>query len=213
MVWIQSGSWPGRSDISGPTCEFLETSNEYFWISSFRNSEQGRWFIYGIDLPDSVLEKLYYKNAEKILYQQSRKSSVDKYQNQGVLASRDGINKSCSDPPLSTENFPAGFPKSTGVSCVSSQTLSGICVRPKAKTVKDEIPVFTLHSVEPTRFEEQLAIFIKNGYQTADADRLYEFIAGTKPIPERTIVLTFDDGWRNLWELYTHYCKNTIPGG
>ena len=28
---------------------------------------QGRWYIYGIHLPDEVLEKVYFKNAEKIL--------------------------------------------------------------------------------------------------------------------------------------------------
>ena len=28
---------------------------------------QGEWKIYGIGLPDEVLQKIYYKNAEKIL--------------------------------------------------------------------------------------------------------------------------------------------------
>ena len=71
----------------------------------------------------------------------------------------------------------------------------------RPKPLKNEIPVFTLHSVEPTRFEEQLEYLSKNGYQTTDADHLYEFIAGIKPVPEQTIVLTFDDGWRNLWDV------------
>ena len=35
------------------------------------------------------------------------------------------------------------------------------------KPLKNEIPVFTLHSVEPTRFEEQLEYLSRNGYQTA----------------------------------------------
>jgi peptidoglycan/xylan/chitin deacetylase (PgdA/CDA1 family) len=71
----------------------------------------------------------------------------------------------------------------------------------RPKPIKNEIPVFTLHSVEPGRFEEQLEYLTRNGYQTVDADQLYEFITGIKPVPERTIVLTFDDGWRNLWEV------------
>ena len=29
--------------------------------------KQGRWKIYGINLPDEVLKKIYYKNAEKVL--------------------------------------------------------------------------------------------------------------------------------------------------
>jgi hypothetical protein len=28
---------------------------------------QGSWKIYGINLPDDVLQKIYYKNAEKLL--------------------------------------------------------------------------------------------------------------------------------------------------
>lgn len=47
---------------------FLETMDEYF------NPEgddapygQGRWAIYGIGLSDEILEKVYYKNAERLL--------------------------------------------------------------------------------------------------------------------------------------------------
>lgn len=45
---------------------FLETDDEYF---DCRDSHhlQGFWRIYGIFLPDDVLEKIYYKNAEKVL--------------------------------------------------------------------------------------------------------------------------------------------------
>ena len=45
---------------------FLETDDEYFDPSSGHHP-QGRWMIYGVHLPDEVLEKIYYKNAEKIL--------------------------------------------------------------------------------------------------------------------------------------------------
>jgi predicted TIM-barrel fold metal-dependent hydrolase len=44
---------------------FLETKDEYFKYAS--STGQGRWNIYGIGLEDSILEKIYYKNAEKIL--------------------------------------------------------------------------------------------------------------------------------------------------
>jgi predicted TIM-barrel fold metal-dependent hydrolase len=47
--------------------EFLETSNEYFEYPLWGINKQGRWRIYGIDLPDEVLEKIYHKNAAKIL--------------------------------------------------------------------------------------------------------------------------------------------------
>ena len=46
---------------------FLETWDEYFDYSDNPLPPQGRWKIYGIGLEDQVLEKVYYKNAEKVL--------------------------------------------------------------------------------------------------------------------------------------------------
>jgi predicted TIM-barrel fold metal-dependent hydrolase len=53
--------------------EFLETDNEYFDYPMQGAVNQGRWKIYGINLPDEVLEKIYYKNAEKILFKNKNK--------------------------------------------------------------------------------------------------------------------------------------------
>jgi len=47
---------------------FLETEDEYFEYPSHA-SRQGRWNIYGVDLPDDVLEKVYRKNALRLLGQ------------------------------------------------------------------------------------------------------------------------------------------------
>ena len=46
---------------------FLETDDEYF---DCRDSHhlQGFWMIYGIYLPPEVLEKVYFKNAERVLF-------------------------------------------------------------------------------------------------------------------------------------------------
>ncbi|RPJ86859.1 MAG: amidohydrolase [Acidobacteria bacterium] len=44
---------------------FLETDDEYFDPAGGHHL-QGRWMIYGIYLPDEVLEKVYNKNASKI---------------------------------------------------------------------------------------------------------------------------------------------------
>ncbi|MGB1132262.1 MAG: amidohydrolase family protein, partial [Flavobacteriaceae bacterium] len=43
--------------------QVLETSDEY--IQYFRK-RHGLWRLYGLNLPDSVLKKVYYKNALKI---------------------------------------------------------------------------------------------------------------------------------------------------
>jgi hypothetical protein len=45
---------------------FLETQDEYFEYPSHA-SRQGRWNIYGLDLPAGVLEKIYRLNALKLL--------------------------------------------------------------------------------------------------------------------------------------------------
>ncbi|MBX3083293.1 MAG: amidohydrolase family protein [Anaerolineae bacterium] len=46
---------------------FFETDDEYFNYNLSEVPGQGRWYVYGLFLPDDVLEKLYYKNAERIL--------------------------------------------------------------------------------------------------------------------------------------------------
>lgn len=51
---------------------WLETEDEYFPYAQY--PAQGRWMIYGLGLPDDVLEKVYHRNAEK-LFAQFKKSS------------------------------------------------------------------------------------------------------------------------------------------
>jgi predicted TIM-barrel fold metal-dependent hydrolase len=46
---------------------FLETEDEYFDYAPAAVPPQGRWRIYGIGLPESILRKVYYENAERIL--------------------------------------------------------------------------------------------------------------------------------------------------
>ncbi len=46
---------------------WLETGDEYFDYWGYPG--QGRWKIYGLDLPDVVLEKIYHKNAERMFGQ------------------------------------------------------------------------------------------------------------------------------------------------
>jgi predicted TIM-barrel fold metal-dependent hydrolase len=50
---------------------FLETEDEYFDYAPARIPPQGRWRIYGLGLPDSILKKVYYENAGRLLNIQS----------------------------------------------------------------------------------------------------------------------------------------------
>ena len=46
---------------------FLETNDEYFDYAPAKIPPQGRWKIYGIGLPESILKKVYYENAARAL--------------------------------------------------------------------------------------------------------------------------------------------------
>jgi predicted TIM-barrel fold metal-dependent hydrolase len=47
---------------------FLETNDDYFpyWHPKDR-PWQGQWYIHGLGLPDAVLERVYYRNAQRLL--------------------------------------------------------------------------------------------------------------------------------------------------
>src|SRR4029450_11680629 len=51
---------------------FLETEDEYFDYAPAPVPPQGRWRIYGIGLPESILKKVYHDNAARILGLASR---------------------------------------------------------------------------------------------------------------------------------------------
>ena len=46
---------------------FLETDDEYFDYAPAKIPPQGRWRIYGIQLPDGILQKVYHHNAARLL--------------------------------------------------------------------------------------------------------------------------------------------------
>lgn len=57
---------PPKADAFRLYYRFLETDDEYFDTAESHH-RQGFWMIYGIFLPDDVLEKLYYSNAARLL--------------------------------------------------------------------------------------------------------------------------------------------------
>ncbi len=46
---------------------FLETDDEYFNYSDASIPQQGRWHVHGLYLPETVLEQIYFRNAQRIL--------------------------------------------------------------------------------------------------------------------------------------------------
>jgi predicted TIM-barrel fold metal-dependent hydrolase len=52
---------------------FLETDDEYFNYDPIDPPRQGRWAIYGIFLPDDVLQKVYFDNAARLILARRKK--------------------------------------------------------------------------------------------------------------------------------------------
>lgn len=56
-------------------------------------------------------------------------------------------------------------------------------------------------TVRQDAFEEQMAFLKRNGYRVITLDDLFEFLDGKRPIPRRSVVITFDDGWRSMYDI------------
>lgn len=61
--------YPGRTDQPRYQIysRFLETADEYFKYYENDFPPTGEWRIYGVDLPDDVLRKIYFENAARVL--------------------------------------------------------------------------------------------------------------------------------------------------
>ena len=65
----------------------------------------------------------------------------------------------------------------------------------------DGVPVFGYHLVEHDKFEADLAFLRSNGYATLDTTELLDFLNGRTRISPRSVMLTFDDGPRNFYDV------------
>ena len=54
-------------DVYRTYYRFLETRDEYFNSGQDEVPGNGRWMIYGLDLPDDVLKKIYQGNFQKLI--------------------------------------------------------------------------------------------------------------------------------------------------
>jgi hypothetical protein len=61
------------------------------------------------------------------------------------------------------------------------------------------IPVFCMHGVEQQSFEAMIRFLETNGYNTPIADEYLEILTGNVKSPNKSILLTFDDGWSSLY--------------
>jgi peptidoglycan/xylan/chitin deacetylase (PgdA/CDA1 family) len=64
---------------------------------------------------------------------------------------------------------------------------------------RGHVPVFVFHSVEPEAFERKLQHLADNQYVTLSASEYVDILAGARKVPERAVVLTFDDGRASVY--------------
>ncbi|EIF6289939.1 polysaccharide deacetylase family protein [Clostridium perfringens] len=54
--------------------------------------------------------------------------------------------------------------------------------------------------VNPEKFKEQLQYLKDNNYTPITLDELYDYLRNNKPIPEKSVVITLDDGYKGNYE-------------
>lgn len=100
---------------------------------------------------------------------------------------------------------------------VVSLTAAGTATVGATKTgvlaAANDIPILNYHkvdtlyhalSISPNEFEEQMAYLHDNGYHTITPDQLLDYIQHGKSLPQKPIMLTFDDGYLDNY-------KNAYP--
>jgi peptidoglycan/xylan/chitin deacetylase (PgdA/CDA1 family) len=96
------------------------------------------------------------------------------------------------------------------LSVLASSTVSTTAVtagrssnRPASVSLAD-VPVLNYHKVDtlhhalsipPEEFEEQMAYLARNGFSTISPEALMAYLNHGKPLPEKPILITFDDGY------------------
>jgi peptidoglycan/xylan/chitin deacetylase (PgdA/CDA1 family) len=82
-------------------------------------------------------------------------------------------------------------------------------LQPPAYDGFEPLPCFTYHHVDPklkndiaitpATFESQLKMLSDLGYHTITARQLYEHQSQGTSLPDKPVMITFDDGWRNQY--------------
>ena len=55
--------------------------------------------------------------------------------------------------------------------------------------------MFISLAIEPEDFDWQMKYLVDHGYHTISIDELYDFLAGQGTLPDRPVLITFDDGY------------------
>lgn len=91
------------------------------------------------------------------------------------------------------------------------QVTAPAAITPEPWTVPAGVPVLMYHSIgeeegndaviSPHLFREHMAYLYQHHYHPITLDELYAFLQENKPLPPQPVIITFDDGYRDTWEI------------
>jgi peptidoglycan/xylan/chitin deacetylase (PgdA/CDA1 family) len=92
--------------------------------------------------------------------------------------------------------------KSTQVKAIKNRNFTGNVI-----DNKNSVPVLMYHSIDyekgnelripKDKFREQMQYLKDNGYTTITVSELYDFLKNNNPVPKKSVVITFDDGYED----------------
>lgn len=133
---------------------FLETEDEYFDCSASHH-RQGFWNIYGINLPSEVLDKVYRKNAERILF--GLKTDEEKM----LLTPREMAVKATDDFDVTGDGSNAAWAKAEWVP-LRKRTAKGAEYETKVKMLYSKKGVYVLMDATDTVLSAKITADFEN---------------------------------------------------
>jgi len=87
------------------------------------------------------------------------------------------------------------------IHCAFTGGLPQFLLSRRPRDIEYAVPVFCYHVIDREIFEADMKFLVRNGYVTVDADTLYEHMSQHRQAPARSVVLSFDDGSVNLYNV------------
>ena len=82
-----------------------------------------------------------------------------------------------------------------GLTFTGYRTVPVLCYHKFSKTKDDQM------TVRESTFKEQMQYLKEQGFRVITLDQLVDFINFKRQIPERSVVITIDDGWRSTYDI------------
>lgn len=95
----------------------------------------------------------------------------------------------------------AAWRKNPEIAGLFSGALPAFVVAARPAEPLPGLPVFSYHVVESGGLRADLEFLRRNGYRTVSGRELVPYLQGEAALPERSVLLTFDDGPRNFHDV------------